>query len=92
MSKDRRGRKLPATSQHLRVTRTILPILLQPRDRLADEQGVWEVVNRPWSTRGGKLAHATVQKPGEPNTRRDKNWGAHERVTVRRATAEEGQR
>ena len=77
MSKDRSGRKLPATSQHLRVTRTILPILLQPRDRLADEQGVWEVVNRPWSTRGGKLAHATVQKPGEPNTRRDKNWGAH---------------
>ena len=57
--------------------RTILPILLQPRDRLAHAKGAWEVVNRPWSTRGGKLVHATVQKPGEPNTRRDKNWGAH---------------
>ena len=92
MSKDRRGRKLPATSQHPLVTRTILPILLQPRDRFADEKGVWEVVNRPWSTRGGKLVHATVQKPGEPNTRHDKNWGAHEHVTVKRATAEEGKR
>jgi hypothetical protein len=29
------------------ATRTLLPILLQPRDRVIDEEGAWEVVNRP---------------------------------------------
>ena len=64
--------------------RSILPILLQPRDRFIDEEGVWEVITHPWSTRGGKLIHVTVQKPGEPNTTRDKKWGAHERLIIRR--------
>ena len=72
----------PAARQE--TTRTILPMLLQPRDLFIDEEGVWEVINRPWSTRGGQLIHATVQKPSEPNTRRDKNWGAHERLAIRR--------
>jgi hypothetical protein len=74
------------------ATRTLLPILLRPRDRVIDEEGAWEVVNRPWSTRGGKLIHATVQKPGEPSTRRDKSWGAHQRVSVKRSAADEGNR
>ena len=65
--------------------RSILPILLQPRDRFIDEEGVWEVINHPWSTRGGTLIHATVQKSGEPSTRLDKNWRAHERLIIRRA-------
>jgi hypothetical protein len=73
-----------AMSQKSPATRTLLPILLQPLDRFADEDGNWEVINRPWSTRGGKLVHATVQKPGDPSTRRDKNWGAHERLAIRR--------
>jgi hypothetical protein len=62
---------------------------LQPGDRFTDEEGEWEVVTRPWTTRGGKLVHATVQQPGDPSTKRDKNWGAHERVSVKRAGAEE---
>ena len=72
-------------SQKSPATRTLLPILLQPHDRFANEDGIWEVVNRPWSTRGGALVHVTVQKPGKPNTRRDKTWGAHERLAIRRA-------
>ena len=67
------NRPAPATIQKLLV-RSVLPMLLQPRDRFIDEEGVWEVVNHPWSTRSGKLIHATVQKPGEPSTRRDKTW------------------
>src|SRR5262245_66442758 len=27
---------------------------------------IWEVIKRPWSTRGGKVVHATLQKPGKP--------------------------
>jgi hypothetical protein len=44
-TEDRRSPRFPATSQHPPVTRTILPIFLQLRDRLADEEGVWKVVN-----------------------------------------------
>jgi len=73
-----------AMSHKSPVMRTMLPILLQPRDRLADKEGIWEVVNRPWSTRGGTLVHVTVQKPSDPNTRRDKTWDAHERLAIRR--------
>ena len=78
-----RSRPGPTTTQKPLV-RSILPILLQPRDRFIDEEGVWEVINHPWSTRGGKLIHATVQKPGEPNATRDKKWGTHERLTILR--------
>jgi len=34
-------RKAPAT------TRAILPMLLQPHDRFADETRIWEVIKRP---------------------------------------------
>jgi hypothetical protein len=71
-------------TQRSAAKRTLLPILLQPLDRFADEDGIWEVVNRPWSTRGGTLVHVTVQKPSDPSTRRDRIWGAHERLAIRR--------
>jgi hypothetical protein len=71
-------------SQKSLATRMLLPILLQPLDRFTAEDGIWEVVNRPWSSRGGTLVHVTVQKPGDPNTRCDKTWGAHERLAIRR--------
>jgi len=73
-----------AMSQKSPVMRTLLPILLQPRDRLADKDGVWGVVNRPWSTRGGTLVHVTVQQPSDPSTRRDKIWRAYEHVAITR--------
>jgi hypothetical protein len=62
-----------------------LPMQLQVGDSFTDEEGEWEVVVRPWTTRGGKLVHATVQQPGDPSTKHDKNWGAHERLAIRRA-------
>jgi len=33
------------------------------------------------------LVHAAVQKPGDPSTKRDKTWGAHERLAIRRPRA-----
>ncbi len=66
------------------ATRAILPMLLQPRDRFADEHGVWVVINHPWSTRGGNVVHATVQKPGKPETMCDKTWSAGTRLTITR--------
>jgi hypothetical protein len=56
---------------------------LQIGDRFTDEEGEWEIVTRPWTTHGGKMVHASVQKPGDPSTKRDKTWGAHERLAIR---------
>jgi hypothetical protein len=67
------------------TTRGTLPMQLQPGDRFSDEEGEWEVIARPWTTRGGKLVHAAVQQPGDPSTKREKSWGAHERLAIRRA-------
>jgi hypothetical protein len=60
------------------------PMLLQPPDRFADELGVWEVTNRPWSAPGGKVVHPTVQKPGKPETTCGKPWTAGTRLTITR--------
>ena len=49
-----------------------LPMQLQIGDRFTDEEGEWEIVTRPWTTHGGKIVHASVQKPGNPSTKRDK--------------------
>ena len=71
-------RPTPAT------TTLVLPNQLQPGDRFTDEEREWEIATRPWTTHGGKVVHASVQKPGDPSTKRDKTWGAHERLTIRR--------
>ena len=65
----------------------ILPIQLQIGDRLSDEEGVWEVTGHPFTTREGKVVHATIQKPGEVASAREKTWGAHERLAIQRADA-----
>jgi hypothetical protein len=39
---------------------------LKVGDRLVDETGEWEVVGRPYTTAGGKTAHARVQRVGRP--------------------------
>jgi len=57
---------------------------LQVGDRFTDEEGEWEIATRPWTTHGGKTVHASVQKSGDPSTKRDKTWGAHERLAIRR--------
>jgi hypothetical protein len=54
----------------------------QVGDRLTDETGEYEVVGRPYTIFGGKDARVRVQKVGQP--------APHERVSVKRTSAEEG--
>jgi hypothetical protein len=73
------------------ATSKILPMELQVGDRLADETGEWEVIGLPYSAAGGKIVRVRVQRAGHdrPGFR---TYGAHELVSVKRATAEEGKR
>ncbi len=68
----------------------ILP--MRVGDRLVDESGEWEVIGRPYTVTGGKYARVRVQMLGQPAASVLKTWGAHERVSVKRASAEEGKR
>ena len=77
----------PASSSPTRV----LPMQLQIGDRFADETGEWEVTVRPYTSPGGKNVHARVRRMDQPATAEDRTWGAHEKVSVKRAT-EEGKR
>jgi len=45
----------------------VLPMQLQIGDRLSDETGEWEVLSRPHTTAGGKVAHPTPPS-GPPTT------------------------
>jgi len=65
---------------------------LKVGDRLVDETGEWEIIGRPYTTAGGKNARVRVQRVGEPSVTELRTWGAHERVSVKRATSEEGKR
>jgi hypothetical protein len=65
---------------------------LQIGDRLVDETGEWEVIDRPYTTNEGKDARVRVQRVGQPGVTEIRIWRAHERVTVKRAIAEEGKR
>ena len=62
---------------------------LQVGDRLTDSTGEWEVIGRPYMSAGGKNAHVRVRWVGEPAVSEVWTWGAHERITVKRATAED---
>ena len=68
----------------------ILPMELQVGDRLVAEIGEWEVVGRPYTTAGGKNARVRVQRVGQPGVSEIRIWVAHERISVKRTTAEEG--
>lgn len=70
----------------------ILPTELQVGDRLADETSDWEVIAPPYSTMGGRMVHARVQRIGEPASWEIRSWDASKRVSVKRTTAEEGKR
>jgi hypothetical protein len=68
----------------------VLPMLLRIGDRLADETGEWEIIGRPYTTNAGKDAHARVRRVGQPDVTEIRIWRAHERISVKRATTEEG--
>jgi hypothetical protein len=73
-------------------TTRVLPMQLQIGDRFTDSTGEWEVVGRPYTTAGGKNTHVRVQRVNQPGVTEVKLWGSYEKVSVRRATAEEGKR
>ena len=68
---------------------TVLPMELQPGDHITDETGEWEVIRPPYSTAGGRIVHARVQRIGEPDSWQIRNWDASKRIRVGRAPAEE---
>ena len=72
--------------------RRVLPMELQIGDRLVDETGEWKVIGRPYTTNAGKDARVRVQRVGQPGVTEIRIRRAHERVTVKRAIAEEGKR
>jgi hypothetical protein len=54
-------------------------------DRLTDETDEWEIIGRPYTTNGGKDAHAGVGKVGRPDVVEVRTWGANEKVSLKRA-------
>ena len=70
--------------------RGVLPMELQVGDRITDETWEWEVIAPPYSTAGGRVVHARVQRINEPASWEIRSWDALKRVSVKRATAEEG--
>jgi len=65
---------------------------LRTGGRITDETGEWEIIARPYTTAGGKNARVRVQRVGEPPVTELRTWGAHERISVKRATTEGGKR
>ena len=57
----------------------------QVGDRFSDETGEWDVVSQPYTTAGGKNAHARVRRVDQPAVVEERTWGAHEHITARRA-------
>jgi len=70
----------------------ILPTQLRVGDRQVVESGEWQVPARPYATAAGKSVEFRFQRVDNPNVQAISMWGAHERVSVRRASAEEGKR
>ena len=73
-------------------TTRVPPMQLQVGDRLIDQSGEWEVIGPLYRSSGGKNAAARLRKVGQPDLTAIRTWGAHERIAVKRAPAEEGKR
>jgi hypothetical protein len=65
---------------------------LQIGDRLADETGEYEVIGHPYTTAAGKNAHVRVRRVDNTEVAMIRSYGAHERVSVKRASAKESTR
>jgi hypothetical protein len=72
-------------------TDRVLPMQLHIRDRLTDETGEYEAVGRPLTTADGKTANVRVKRV-DSDMQMIRTYGAYERVSVRRASAEEDKR
>jgi len=62
--------------------RGVLPPELQVGDHLVDETGEWEVIAPPYSTAGGRVVHARVQRINEPDSWEIRSWDALKRIYV----------
>ena len=58
--------------------------------RITDETREWEVIAPPYSTAGGRIVHARVQRMNEPASWEIRSWDESKRISVKRTTAEEG--
>lgn len=65
-------------------TVSVLPLEVSVGDRLADEQGQWEVDTHPAALHGGKSLHARLRKIDEPAVVRYVTWPVHEKVMIRK--------
>ena len=80
------ARPCPEKKSEPAVTK-ILPMELQVGDRIADETSDWEVIAAPYSTAGGRMVHARVQRIDEPASWEIRSWDASKRISVKRTTA-----
>jgi hypothetical protein len=65
---------------------------LRVGDRLTNGTGEWEVIAQPYSTAGGRVVHARVQKIDQPASWEIRSWDASKRISVKRTTTKEGSR
>ena len=63
-------------------TAKVLPMELQVGDRLADKSGELEVI--PYTTAGGRVVHARVQRIDEPASWEIRSWDVSKRISVKR--------
>ena len=82
--------KLPSRRPDRPAAPTVLPMELQLGDHITDATGEWEVIRPPYTTAGGRIVHARVQRINEPASWEIRNWDVSKRISVGRASAEEG--
>jgi hypothetical protein len=49
-------------------------------------------IGRPYTTNMGKTAHVRVRRIDQPDVTEIRTWSAHERISVKRASAKDGKR
>ena len=63
-------------------TTRVFSVQLQVGDKLTDETGQWEVVDRPRTTGGGKKTEARVPRADKPGLTETRAWGSYEKITA----------
>jgi hypothetical protein len=88
----KKRREIPEKQPKLLAEERVLSIQLKIGDRLVDETDEYEVIGRPYTTAAGKNAYVRIQcveLVEQPNVIEVKTWGAHERVSMKRASADD---
>ena len=76
--------KSPPEKKSKPAARRVLPMELRVGDRLTDETGEWEIIGRPYTTAGGRMVHARVQRIDQPASWEIRSWDASRRISVKR--------